>query len=202
MSGSVSVDERLAVAAFLAAVVLACGKARKRTSLQALLVRACKDGNAEDVRALLQSGASCNTENRDGELPLVAAACRGRLQVMRVLLAAGVLVDGLDASHEGCTALLGASLRGHLEAVKLLLTVGASSTAHMVGRWSSMDLIATVDEELSHLRHTVELTGQQPWHPRPEAVEAVLLALRANPPPGMPTRGAPQCSGWLEPRAD
>lgn len=151
------------------------------SDLQAHLVRACRDGNAEAVHRLLQSGASCNTESRDGELPLVAAASRGRLDVILLLLTAGALVDALDASHEGGTALLGACTRGHLEAVELLLAHGASDTAHMVGRWSSLDLVAAVEEELSDLRRNVETTGQQPWHPRPEAVEAVLLALRANP---------------------
>lgn len=176
--GTLSASECLAMAVFLSAVVFACGRARRRARLQALLIKACKDGNAEVVQALLQSGASCNTENGDGELPLVAAAARGRLDVMRVLLASCAIVDALDAGNDGGTALLCACMRGRLRAVELLLAHGASGTAHMNGCWSSLDLIATVEEEISELRRSVELSGQQPWHPRPEDLEAVLLVLR------------------------
>ena len=154
---------------------------------QQLLTQACVCGDTSVVRELRQSGASCNTEDDNGRLPLVVAASNGQADVVELLLEASVNIDALDAGGGGGSALLCACLRGHLEVVQLLVKHGASRDAHKPGYWGALDLDVTVEMELQELRRSVAERGQQPWNPSVEAIESVLLWLRANPAPDSPT---------------
>jgi ankyrin repeat protein len=68
---------------------------------------------------LLEGGADPNLSHRVGGPPLVEAALRGKLEVMRVLLEHGAVVDGRDAL--GQTALYHSASSGNLDGVRLLL---------------------------------------------------------------------------------
>ena len=173
--------ECITAAVLVASAAFVSVWARRRArlaQLQSQLINACRSGHADVVREMLQSGATCNVESLHGHLPLNTAAYRGRIEVMRVLLSAGAVVDAQEGGGGNGTALFGACMQGQLEAVKLLCAHGASRSAHIAGHWSSLDLVATVEEELADLRRSVEENGQQAYGPPPERVEAVLSWLR------------------------
>ena len=83
----------------------------------------------EVVPPLLEAGAEPNTANSGGETPLHAAASRGCLQCVRLLLQAGAEPEPEERNRSGNTPLLEASARGHEEIVQLLLEAGAEPNA-------------------------------------------------------------------------
>ena len=90
------------------------------------LFRACQDGNHEIARLLVDAGAWSNV-GKDGGLwvrGLVTASFHGYVDVIRVLLDAGVDVDGLDAF--GNTALCTASRYGSVNGVRVLVEEGSA----------------------------------------------------------------------------
>src|SRR5688572_16387264 len=93
---------------------------------QAVLDKALFDaswqGNAEEVARLLKAGAKPNVIT-NGSMPLHKAAMLGHVEVMKLLIDGGAVVNakGLD----GRTPLVDAAGRPKLEATKLLLDAGA-----------------------------------------------------------------------------
>ena len=79
------------------------------------------------VNALIDRGADVNAPTTKPEYekltPLMVASVYGRLELMRVLLAAGAKVN--QANVDGGTALMTASVRGQVEAIRVLLAAGA-----------------------------------------------------------------------------
>ncbi|CAK8994193.1 unnamed protein product [Durusdinium trenchii] len=85
------------------------------------LLRGCAENNVAQIEWLLQKPLD---PNRDG---LVLAASCGHLEVVRLLLEAGVDKDAADT--DGWTALHIAAENGHSEVVRLLLEAGADKDA-------------------------------------------------------------------------
>jgi ankyrin repeat protein len=85
-------------------------------------------GDALAVRAFLQSGMKPDATDKDGRSALTAAADEGRLDVVKLLLAAGARVDGTDRKFKR-TPLVWAASRGHGEVVAFLLSKGADKDA-------------------------------------------------------------------------
>jgi ankyrin repeat protein len=56
------------------------------------------------VAALLQAGCNPNLHNKKGVMPISAAAHKGDIQIMELLISKGALVDALNVS--GSTALI------------------------------------------------------------------------------------------------
>ena len=103
-----------AVLTFLLSLVLGC-------NLRAAPIHdAAEKGNVEGVRALLEADpTSLNTKNWKGETPIFIAAEYGHLEVFKLLLEKGALIDPEDVGPT--TLLMIASRWGHPEVVKLLL---------------------------------------------------------------------------------
>eukprot|EP01047_Picozoa_sp_COSAG01_P051418 COSAG01_NODE_5304_length_4350_cov_8.058104_1_plen_222_part_00 len=98
---------------------------------QRSLAQAAKAGDTERVRTLLRSGedgAASNDRVEDGDTPLILAAFRGHVEVVKILLA-WIEVGTADSVNyrkkDGDTALMRAAFSGHVEVVRLLLANGA-----------------------------------------------------------------------------
>ncbi|KAI8463137.1 MAG: ankyrin repeat-containing domain protein [Monoraphidium minutum] len=93
-----------------------------------LLLAASGAGHARSVAALLRAGADARLPGGSGQQALHAAAKEGRVEVMRLLLAAGARVDARTGTT-GATPLWLAAAGGHGEAVRVLLEAGADPAA-------------------------------------------------------------------------
>ena len=62
------------------------------------LIQAARDGQLEQVRALLAQGANASAANPAGRTPLIAAAYFGNQRVVSLLIAEGVNVDAADTA--------------------------------------------------------------------------------------------------------
>lgn len=90
------------------------------------------------MEELIAAKAHVNmVDEEDSLTPLIVAAGRGYLDIVRVLLSAGVQVNACDKF--GSTALIWASRKGYLEIVEELLNAGAELDA--VGMYSSTALM-------------------------------------------------------------
>jgi ankyrin repeat protein len=101
--------------------------------LAAKLHRAALAGNVTQIKQLLAAGADINrsgdTTSWDDFTPLIAAASKGRVAAVKLLLTEGAEVDltvsSDDSDWTGATALAMAARNGHLDVVNALLKVGA-----------------------------------------------------------------------------
>jgi len=107
-----------------------CRTPEERLKLNAMLFNACREGKEgwmRMVNALIDRGADVNAASTKPEwekvMPLMAASVHGRVELMRVLLAAGARVN--LGTADGGTALMLASFTGQVEAIRVLLTAGA-----------------------------------------------------------------------------
>ena len=80
------------------------------------LHKACFNGHLECAKALLGAGADINKQDNTGWTPLMAAAQKGKIEVVRELLKRGAKKDlkniyGKTAYDKADTAEIGALLR-------------------------------------------------------------------------------------------
>ena len=85
---------------------------------------ACREGDLERVRQLIQDGQDVNRGDSDGRTPLMYAAANGRDQVVGELIRAGADVNGKNNTKQ--TALHCASWYGHSIVIKTLAEAGAN----------------------------------------------------------------------------
>lgn len=88
--------------------------------LQKRLTHAAGDGNAEEVKRLLRSGANANSSAGDWVYPLKSAAANGQIETARILLDNGANVNHHDAIKG--TPLMSAVDGEHTKMVEFLLS--------------------------------------------------------------------------------
>lgn len=170
--------DTIAVQTFLAAGMHI--NARDQAGYTAAL-KAAEAGQVETLQSLLAAGADPNLSGgKNDASPLSAAAARGDVAMMKVLLAAGAEVDrriGVGtAANE--TALIVAATNGHRDAVALLLDQKASLDAQSVTGTTALIAAASgghVDLARLLLDRGADVNAQtEP----PGAVSALHLAAR------------------------
>ena len=85
---------------------------------------AARNGNLNQVKALLNQGVPVNSRNEHGYTPLHNAAYRGRLNVVQELLRRGAHVN--PRNHRGNTPLHLAALAKHPHIIHALMKAGAN----------------------------------------------------------------------------
>jgi uncharacterized protein len=111
---------------------------KKRLSKEDLgywLNQYAEKGDLPRLKRLLDSGADVNSRDcLTGFRPLISAAAKGRLNVVKFLLSAGAILDArvsddYPTDHRGATALMLASFNNHKKVAELLLDAGADANA-------------------------------------------------------------------------
>ena len=91
------------------------------------LVRACKDGQSDRLRELIQGGENVNQSDRSGYTGLHWAAFNGH-QICVSLLLDNEIIQRLDINakdSKGGTPLMKAAVKGNCVIVKMLVDKGA-----------------------------------------------------------------------------
>lgn len=94
------------------------------------LIAAASSGQADEVRSLLDQGASVDAIATDGRTALIAATEKNHIDVVQTLIRAGA---NLNLSTRGGTALEVAERKGETQIAALLLASGAHSSGKSVG---------------------------------------------------------------------
>ena len=112
------------IAAFIAFVVWMRQRAIREETPADSFYRAAVRGDLALVRTLLERDPDLVSSGQPGwRTPLIAAADRGRVEVVDFLLAHGAEVDA--KMDDGSTALIAAAISGHKDVVALLIAAGA-----------------------------------------------------------------------------
>lgn len=91
-----------------------------------------------DIRLVRESIKDCEHIEAPGSSPLIVAAEKGDLQIVKLLLDHSAEVNKYE---NGKTALIAATYNGHLPVVEELLKAGASVDAKGTGSWNGMDAL-------------------------------------------------------------
>ena len=102
------------------------------------LLRACKDGDTEQVRALLDAGADVAAQSSGGNTPLHLAAIWGHAGIATLLLDAGA--DPAALNNLCWTPLHHAVYGGHTDIAALLLDAEAGKAATAEGGETPEDI--------------------------------------------------------------
>lgn len=86
---------------------------------ETVLTHSIKTQNEDAVRVLLLAGADPNAPSRKGVAPISAAAHKGNIPIMEMLIEAGAVVNAMNST--GSTALIQVRLPLHLLLLLLLL---------------------------------------------------------------------------------
>ena len=157
------------------------------------LCKAVNDDDSEQVEFLLQSGENPNAADEDNFTVLMIASRQGHLDIVKILLDAGVNLRAVDNTN-GFTALIWAAEGGHPEVVQILLSAGAklnaaSSTGktalHMAawqGRLAATKALLAAGANLNAADKEDGGTALHiaAWQGHPDVVK-MLLAAGANP---------------------
>jgi ankyrin repeat protein len=160
--------------------------ARESSKGQTALMWAAAEGHAAAVRMLIESGAEVDARSKGKFTPLLFAVRRGAIDVVRVLLAAGVDVNetvqgaafstGVAGPTEDSTSVLGlAIVNGQFDIAKLLLEKGANPNVP--------DSRGSLLHATAWMRRPGSGTGPTPPQPIGDSLELAraLLVRGANP---------------------
>ena len=89
------------------------------------LLKACKKGNVQRVKFLLEKDCNIETKGNTGWTPLIYSSCYGQFEVTKLLLENGADIEAKDIT--GQTPLIISSRVGNRESIKILLENGADN---------------------------------------------------------------------------
>ena len=101
------------------------------------IFEAARTGEIEAVQDFLRSGVDVNDSDRSNWTPLMYAAWKGQVEVVRMLVGAGANVD---ADAHSLTALMWACSQGHLPVVVSLLESGADPRVRNASGETALDV--------------------------------------------------------------
>ncbi|CAK9034684.1 unnamed protein product [Durusdinium trenchii] len=121
---------------------------------------ACQNKRVVEVTRLLQKPLNPNWTGADIDLPapILFAAKRGHLEVVRLLLEAGA--DQNAARQDGATALGATAFNGHLEVARVLLEAGADPNAARQDGTTAL-MVAALNGHLEVVRVLLEAGADQ-----------------------------------------
>ncbi|KAJ5697736.1 hypothetical protein N7488_011420 [Penicillium malachiteum] len=109
-----------------------------------------QSGDIEQVRSVLDKGASANPENAQGQTGLIIAVANNHKEVAKLLLDRGARIDSV--AEDGDTALSTATFLGYEDITKMLLRRGANPNAASFYGKTALSQAATADNlTLTHL---------------------------------------------------
>eukprot|EP00793_Prasinoderma_coloniale_P005867 PRCOL_00004341-RA len=147
------------------------------------LAAAAGEGDAAQLRELLEAGADVNAAAQTGRTASLAAAARGHDECLALLIEAGADINRADS--EGSTPALAACEGGHPACLKLLIDanceLGArrkdgASTAYLAARSGSAECILAVVNAGADVR-SATLSGETPTYAAAEQGNVVGLCL-------------------------
>lgn len=107
------------------------------------VIWALKNGQLDDVGAILVTAEDVNQTLEGGRKPLNIAADFGQTEVVEYLISKGANVNAAD--KHGMTPLLCACYEGHVSCAKLLLEKGADKTCKGPGGMSAYEAVESDD---------------------------------------------------------
>jgi hypothetical protein len=113
------------------------------------LIKACRNGDLNLVRSLIENGSNVNYKDKFGISSLIWASSRNHLEVVKVLIENGV--ENSDIK----TSLLCASQHGHLEIIKYLVSNGADVNHKSNTGWTSL-MWASRNGHLETVKYLIE----------------------------------------------
>ena len=118
------------------------------------LHQAAAEGNIEQVKLLISSGADVNEKDQHGRTALHCASWKGHAEVAKLLISQGAKIN-VTTSMMASTPLHYAVMRGDKQIVELLLNKGANINAK--NRDSSTPLLEAMESTKAGNREVVEL---------------------------------------------
>ncbi len=100
----------------------ACGNSEASINVQELL-KACEQGNLEDVEGLLEKDVNVNSKDKSGDSALIIATRNRHTEIAELLIANGANVNA--KAENGITPLMAAAKHGYTEIKDLLKAAGA-----------------------------------------------------------------------------
>jgi ankyrin repeat protein len=105
------------------------------------LLTAAAKGDLETVKAIIESGGSANTEDKDKLTALMYAVRKDNIEVVKYLIKHGAKVNAIE--NEGWSALMFAAKKGYIKSAEILLKNGADPKIIDPDGWSAYGLAAT-----------------------------------------------------------
>ena len=109
-----------------------------------LLRTAARNGDAEQVRALLEAGTDIDAATQYGATALSYACDKGRLEVVRLLVERGANINQEDTFY-GATPVTWAAYNGHAKVVRFLIGKGAKGASGALMMGLQRDHVAVVE---------------------------------------------------------
>ena len=105
------------------------------------LLTAAAKGDLKTVEAIIESGGSPNTEDKDKITALMYAARKDNVEIVKYLLKKGAKVNAIESG--GWSALMFAAKKGYVSTAEILLANNADPKIIDPDGWSAYGLAAT-----------------------------------------------------------